>query len=524
MSSRYKALSQFSKDDARLQFLRIIRSLPYGNSIFFAVKRIEDPIGLLPAKLILGINKRGVHFFRPVPKEYLHSAELRDIMQFGSSSQAVFFKMRVAGVLHIFQFESKQGEDICMALQTHINDIMMKRYSKAQAAAGPDGEVPAVPSGGDANFGPKYQAHVGELQRQLDEALAAVEAKDKAISELEEEKAELSDELNALKGTGAAGAALAAIDLSNLKLDGGDPEALKAIEARIRAAESERVALQQKVARLEEAHKAELASLSAGAVAGAGKEASKEKDKKINELMEELGNKELLLSEAQATLKGLEGAQAELAELRELKEDVERRERSQAELIAGQAKRLDELEKLYRDESIMRKKIYNQMEDMKGKIRVYCRVRPLLDFEKDRGQVMAVEIPDELTIALKWKDKKREFNFDAVFEGGTTQEKVFEDTKHLIQSAVDGYNVCIFAYGQTGSGKTFTIYGTDSNPGLTPRGITELFNTLERDSSKLSYKVEVFMLELYVDDLQDLLADHRKGEKAVSRAQLCASF
>ena len=94
------------------------------------MRKIEDPIGLLPPKLILGINKRGVHFFRPVPKEYLHSAELRDIMQFGSSSQAVFFKMRVAGVLHIFQFDTRQGEDICMALQTHINDIMMKRYSK----------------------------------------------------------------------------------------------------------------------------------------------------------------------------------------------------------------------------------------------------------------------------------------------------------------------------------------------------------------------------------------------------------
>ena len=86
---RYKALEQFSKEDARLQFLRILRSLPYGNSIFFSVKRIEDPIGLLPAKLILGINKRGVHFFRPVPKEYLHSAELRDIMQFGSSTQVL---------------------------------------------------------------------------------------------------------------------------------------------------------------------------------------------------------------------------------------------------------------------------------------------------------------------------------------------------------------------------------------------------------------------------------------------------
>ena len=28
-----------------------------------------------------------------------------------------------------------QGEDICMALQTHINDIMMKRYSKVRGHA-----------------------------------------------------------------------------------------------------------------------------------------------------------------------------------------------------------------------------------------------------------------------------------------------------------------------------------------------------------------------------------------------------
>jgi len=39
----------------------------------------------------------------------------------------------------------------------------------------------------------------------------------------------------------------------------------------------------------------------------------------------------------------------------------------------------------------------------------------------------------------------------------STQEQVFEDTKRLVQSALDGFNVCIFAYGQTGSGKTFTI-------------------------------------------------------------------
>lgn len=49
-----------TKDDARQQFLRILRSLPYGNSVFFSVRKIDDPIGLLPGRIILGINKRGV--------------------------------------------------------------------------------------------------------------------------------------------------------------------------------------------------------------------------------------------------------------------------------------------------------------------------------------------------------------------------------------------------------------------------------------------------------------------------------
>ena len=30
VSARYKVLEHFSKEDARLQFLRILRSLPYG--------------------------------------------------------------------------------------------------------------------------------------------------------------------------------------------------------------------------------------------------------------------------------------------------------------------------------------------------------------------------------------------------------------------------------------------------------------------------------------------------------------
>ena len=44
----------------------------------------------------------------------------------------------------------------------------------------------------------------------------------------------------------------------------------------------------------------------------------------------------------------MEQASQELEELREMKEDVERRERAQATVIENQAKRLDELETLYK--------------------------------------------------------------------------------------------------------------------------------------------------------------------------------
>ena len=51
----------------------------------------------------------------------------------------------------------------------------------------------------------------------------------------------------------------------------------------------------------------------------------------------------------------------------------------------------------------------------------------------------------------------------------------------LIQSAVDGYNVCIFAYGQTGSGKTFTVIGDKEQkfPGIAPRAFQTLFQLIK---------------------------------------------
>jgi hypothetical protein len=53
---------------------------------------------------------------------------------------------------------------------------------------------------------------------------------------------------------------------------------------------------------------------------------------------------------------------------------------------------------------------------------------------------------------------------------------VFDSVSELVQSALDGYHVCLFSYGQTGAGKTFTMTGSpsDEQQGIMPRAIQQV--------------------------------------------------
>ena len=82
------------------------------------------------------------------------------------------------------------------------------------------------------------------------------------------------------------------------------------------------------------------------------------------------------------------------------------------------------------EENITRKKYHNMMEDMKGKIRVFARVRPVLRFEAKQGAKNALIIPDVLTLQHDWKEKKREYNFDSVFDTDSSQETVSASPHH----------------------------------------------------------------------------------------------
>jgi kinesin family protein C2/C3 len=104
----------------------------------------------------------------------------------------------------------------------------------------------------------------------------------------------------------------------------------------------------------------------------------------------------------------------------------------------------------------------------------------------------------------------------------STQPQIFEGVSHLVQSAVDGYNVCIFAYGQTGSGKTFTMYGKRDDPsmwGIAPRAMRELYELIENEKETLDISVSCYMLELYNDQLVDLLVEREPKKKGQQHQQ-----
>ncbi|XP_021742627.1 kinesin-like protein KIN-14I [Chenopodium quinoa] len=166
------------------------------------------------------------------------------------------------------------------------------------------------------------------------------------------------------------------------------------------------------------------------------------------------------------------------------------------------------------------RKLYNLVQDLKGNIRVYCRVRPFLPGQANGFTTVDHIEEGNITLmnpAKYCKDGKKSFNFNKVFGPESTQAEVYTDMQPLIRSCLDGYNVCIFAYGQTGSGKTYTMSGpdnlTEETYGVNYRALNDLFCLAEERKATFTYEVSVQMMEIYNEQVRDLLATDGSNKK-----------
>jgi hypothetical protein len=140
-------------------------------------------------------------------------------------------------------------------------------------------------------------------------------------------------------------------------------------------------------------------------------------------------------------------------------------------------------------------------------------VRPLIGIELKQGGEprTCVNVAEDTKLLIGEKS----FQFDKVFSSESEQRELFDVcARNLVLGCFVGYNATILAYGQTGSGKTHTM-GTgstngfdDESIGIVPRVFQFIFEELDRkkkQSSLSEFTIKVAFLELYNEELHDLL-------------------
>jgi kinesin family protein C1 len=208
-----------------------------------------------------------------------------------------------------------------------------------------------------------------------------------------------------------------------------------------------------------------------------------------------------------------------------------------AEKQAMQA-RIGELLEQAKHNLAVRRRLNNEIQELKGNIRVYCRVRPMSKDEPaptDQSHRITYPTDEKICITTTEKsniggtDKAKEwpFTFNRTFDPKANQQAIFDEISGLVQSALDGFNVCVFAYGQTGAGKTYTMEGPnaldmdDWTKGVIPRAVEQIF-TYAAQQAQLgwSYEIHTSFLEIYLDECYDLLATASGTERSADREKL----
>lgn len=164
---------------------------------------------------------------------------------------------------------------------------------------------------------------------------------------------------------------------------------------------------------------------------------------------------------------------------------------------------------------------------MAESVKVAVRVRPFNSREKDRGAKIVLDMIGALTQITDPENPgnpPKEFTFDFSYwshdgfhedENGylvadndkyATQRKVFDDLgQGVLNNAFEGFNCSLFAYGQTGAGKSYSMVGYGNNKGIVPITCDELFKAMTNSSGEIKYQVSFSMLEIYNEQVRDLL-------------------
>ncbi|ETS86812.1 hypothetical protein PFICI_00640 [Pestalotiopsis fici W106-1] len=171
------------------------------------------------------------------------------------------------------------------------------------------------------------------------------------------------------------------------------------------------------------------------------------------------------------------------------------------------------------------RRLFDHIQELKGGIRVMCRIRPSLPHEA-KMEVADFGPPERGSLTNYWAKlllpiqrtrvtgeattETKEYNFERIFGPGDGNDAVFGEINDLVQCALQGGKATIFCYGQSGSGKTFTMShqedldNVDSQDGIMPQALAMLFRSAEEQADKCKYEFYFSAVEIYKETMFDL--------------------
>jgi len=419
---------------------------------------------------------------------------------------------------------------------------------RGEAAAAAHASAAASASAAD-----RLQSLVDSLAKERDAALAEASKERDARSALALSLSEASGGGKAAQADAEAARSAAAAAVSRADAASGDAAAARGEAARASAEASAARAEADRLRREVDVER-QRASEAVAAASAAQQAAARASEDALSKGAGAAGDLAAALAAARASARAAENLADEKA-----------REASAAFLKAAEAEneatrlreRLSALEEV-------RRRLQNEVLELKGNIRVFARVRPPVSVagveNQKTKQPVVVFVPENaedteggagvkqtlrlvkpptassssssFSTSTQVKDFYS-FSFDRVLGPSVTQADVFAEVAPLCQSAADGYRVAVLAYGATGSGKTHTMLGEIADPnaksltspsapsapsspsqleisanaGLAPRAVSALFAAIRKAEEERGweYQVTAQFVEVIDDDLKCLL-------------------
>lgn len=130
---------------------------------------------------------------------------------------------------------------------------------------------------------------------------------------------------------------------------------------------------------------------------------------------------------------------------------------------------------------------------------ILLRIQPNLNFE-NTNSFLKINNQDLL---LDFKNTKKVYNFDAIFEENDNQKQIKSFLSSVIKECLAGLNLTITVYGHARSGKTYTLIGNKDNPGIVPSAISALIKSSQNKSLRLFCSFLCVENDKFLDMMQD---------------------